>query len=83
MLAPEFWGEGHGTEASWLLTTYAFEERRIHRMEAVAVDENTDSCRIWEKLGFCQGGHLKEAAYHQGRYMDLLIYAVLEEEWQG
>nr|WP_227379494.1 GNAT family protein [Haladaptatus halobius] len=83
VLAPEFWGEGYGTEASRLLTTYAFEERRIHRVEAVAVDENVDSCRIWEKLGYRQEGHLKEAAYHQGEYMDLRLYAVLEDEWDG
>ena len=82
VLAPEFWGEGYGTEASRTLTTYAFEERRIHRVEAVAVDENAGSCRIWEKLGFREEGRLKEAAYHRGRYMDLLVYAVLEDEWE-
>lgn len=82
MLTPEYWGEGYGTEASRLLTTFAFEERRMHRMVAKAIDENIGSCRIWEKLGFRQEAHLKEAAYHQGQYMDLLLYAVLEDEWE-
>jgi RimJ/RimL family protein N-acetyltransferase len=82
MLAPEFWGEGYGTAASRLLTTYAFEERRMHRMVAQAIDANVGSCRIWEKLGFRQEGRQKEATYHQGRYMDLLLYAVLEDEWE-
>lgn len=81
MLAPEFWGEGYGTEASRLLTTYALEERRMHRMVAKAIDENVGSCRIWEKLGFRQEGRLKESMYHQGRYMDVLVFAVLEDEW--
>ena len=82
MLAPEFWGEGYGTEASQLLTTYAFEERRMHRMVAETIDENVGSRRIFEKLGFRQEGRQKEATYHQGRYMDLLLYAVLEDEWE-
>lgn len=82
MLASEHWGEGYGTEASRLLTTFAFEERRIHRMVAEAIDENVGSCRIWEKLGFRQEARLKEAAYHQGQHMDLLLYAVLEDEWE-
>lgn len=66
-----------------MLTTYAFEERRIHRVEAVAVDENVGSCRIWEKLGYRQEDHLKEAAYYQEDYMARLMYAVLEDEWDG
>lgn len=82
MLAPEFWGKGHGTETSRLLTTYAFEERRMHRVVAKAIDENVGSCRVWEKLGFRQEGRLKEAIYHQGRYMDVLLFAVLEDEWE-
>lgn len=82
MLASNFWGEGYGTEATRLLTTFAFEERRIHRLFAEAIDENVGSCRILEKLGFRQEGRLKEAAYHQGRYMDLLLYAILEDEWE-
>lgn len=81
MLASEYWGEGYGTKASRLLTTFAFEERRMHRMVAQAVGENVGSCRIWEKLGFRQEARLKEAAYHQGEYMDVLLYAVLEGEW--
>ncbi len=31
-LAPEFWGQGHGTEASRLVTDYGFRERGLHHV---------------------------------------------------
>jgi len=80
-LAPEHWGEGYGTEAARLLTTYAFSERRLHRMVARAVAENAASRRIWEKLGFREEGYFREAAFHGGEYRDVVYYAVLDEEW--
>jgi RimJ/RimL family protein N-acetyltransferase len=81
MLAPAFWGEGHGTDAARALTTYAFEERRAHRVMAKAITENVGSCRIWETLGFREEGVFREAAFHGGEYLDLAQYAVLADEW--
>lgn len=82
MLDTEFWGEGYGTDAARTLTTYAFEERRVHRVMAKAVTENVGSCRIWEKLGFREEGVFPEAGYHAGEYVDIAQYAVLEDEWE-
>ncbi len=81
LLAPAFWGEGHGTDAARTLVTYAFEERRAHRVVAKAITENVGSCRVWEKLGFREEGVFPEAAFHRGEYMDIAQYAVLEDEW--
>lgn len=80
-LAPDYWGQGYGTEAARLATTYAFAERRLHRMVARAVAENAASCRIWEKLGFREEGRFREAAFHGGEYRDVVYYAVLADEW--
>jgi len=82
LVAPAFWNEGYGTDAARTVTTYAFEERRVHRVVAKAVTENVGSCRIWETLGFREEGVFPEAGYHGGEYVDVAQYAVLEDEWE-
>lgn len=82
-IAPEFHGNGYGTEASRLLTTYAFEELRMHRVMARAFAFNEGSKRIWEKLGFEQEGLHREAAFTGGEYVDVVHFGVLEDEWEA
>lgn len=80
-LAEEFWGEGYGTEASRLVTDYAFRERRHHRVIAHVFAGNVGSARIWEKLGFRHETTHVEAEFLDGEYVDVELYAVLEDEW--
>ena len=77
------WGKGYGTEASRLLTDYAFDELRKHRVVARVFDDNDASKRIWEKLGYRHEAVHEEAAYMHGEYVDLHYYAVLEDEWRA
>lgn len=81
-LAEPFWGEGYGTEAGRLITGYAFDERRHHRVVARVFDGNVGSRRIWEKLGFRHEATHLEAQFVDGEYVDVHRYAVLEGEWR-
>ncbi|WP_227353242.1 GNAT family N-acetyltransferase [Haladaptatus salinisoli] len=80
-LAEEFWGEGYGTEASRLITDYAFRERRHHRVVARVFEGNVGSARIWEKLGFRHEGTHVEAEFVDGEYVDVEFYGITEDEW--
>jgi RimJ/RimL family protein N-acetyltransferase len=80
-LAEPYWGEGYGTEASRVVTDYAFRERRHHRVMARVFEDNDGSARIWEKLGFRHEGTFREAEFLDGEYVDVDYYAVLDEEW--
>lgn len=80
-LAPEYHGRGYGTEASRLLTAYAFDELRMHRVQARVLAHNTASHRIWEKLGFAEEGVHRDEAYHGGEHEDVHYYGLLDEEW--
>ena len=82
-LAEPFWGEGYGTEAGRLITDYAFDERRHHRVIARVFDGNVGSQRVWEKLGFRHEAVHREAMFLQGEYLDEHLYAVLEHEWRA
>ena len=82
-LAPEFHGRGYGTEASRLLTRYAFDELRMHRVLARVLASNEASARIWEKLGFEEEGVHRDEAFTGGEYVDMRYFSVLEDEWNG
>ena len=81
-LASEFHGRGYGTEASRLLTDYAFRELRIHRVQARVLATNEASARVWEKLGFAEEGVHRDEAFTGGEYVDMRYFGVLEEEWE-
>ncbi|MDZ7849715.1 MAG: GNAT family protein [Halodesulfurarchaeum sp.] len=75
------WGKGYGTEASELLITHAFEQLRLHRIEARVFEGNEASQNLWESLGFDHEAVHREAAYLNGDYRDVHRYAVLASEW--
>lgn len=77
------WGRNYGTEASELLITYAFENLRIHRIEARVFEGNEASRNLWETLGFDHEAVHREAAYLHGEYIDVHRYAMLENEWDA
>lgn len=81
-LTRSHWNEGYGTEASRLLTDYAFTERRFHRVVAKVLDPNDGSKRIWEKLGYRHEAVHREATFAEGEYLDVHDYAILEDEWR-
>jgi len=82
-LAEEFWGEGYGTEAARLATTYAFDQHRRHRVTARVFEGNEGSIRIWEKLGYELEGVHRDEVFVDGTYTDVRYYSVLEDEWDG
>ena len=82
-LVEAFWGEGLGTEAARVLTDYAFDERRLHRLYARVRADNEASARIWEKLGYVHEATHREAAFHEGEHVDVELFTALASEWDG
>jgi RimJ/RimL family protein N-acetyltransferase len=82
-LAETFWGEGIGTAAARVVTDHAFRERGRHRVVARVIEGNDASRRLWETLGYCHEATMREAAFRDGEYVDVHLYAVLAREWLG
>ena len=59
---------------------YAFEHRRLHRLAADVFAHNEASRRVLEKAGFTEEGALREAAFVDGEYRDLVRYGLLAGE---
>jgi [ribosomal protein S5]-alanine N-acetyltransferase len=75
------WGKGYATEAAREVMRFAFEELNAHRLIAFCNTGNLASARVMEKLGMRQDGRLRQALWWQGRWVDELVYAILDSEW--
>lgn len=81
-ILPESQGEGYGREAVSLLLEYGFDELRLNRVEADCLVTNEASSGLLESLGFTREGQFREAAFQDGRHVDVLRYGLLADEWR-
>lgn len=81
---PDVAGQGFATEACTAMLDLAFDPHHglgLHRVIASIDARNTDSTRVAVRLGLRQEAHHRSAAMVKGEWSDLLIYAVLAQEW--
>lgn len=77
MLLPEFHGKGIIPEAVNVLIEYGFENLKLHSIEAVIDPENFASEKVLLKCGFVKEAHLKESEFWEGKFLDKVIYSLL------
>jgi ribosomal-protein-serine acetyltransferase len=63
------------------LVDYLFGEDGLHRVEIRCGTGNTRSCAIPRRLGFRREGLLREAEWVHDRWVDLEVWAMLEQDW--
>jgi ribosomal-protein-serine acetyltransferase len=76
--------EGNGiiTRSCHLLLDYLFDERALHRVEIRCGTGNTRSCAVPQRLGFRREGVSSDAQWVNDRWVDLVIWGMLEHEWR-
>jgi ribosomal-protein-alanine N-acetyltransferase len=79
MLLPEFQGQGIVSEAIAAVIDYGFKMMKLHSIEAIIDPENHASARVLEKNGFLKEAHLKENEFYDGRFLDTVIYSLLNK----
>lgn len=75
-----FRGAGLAREASALLLDFAFSRLNLRRVYLYVFAENKPAVSLYRALGFKREGILREAAFSDGRFKDLLLMAVLKGE---
>ncbi len=73
-------GRGYGTEAVRLLLSFAFKDLNLHRIYLHVFSTNSAAIRVYEKVGFVHEGVLREAAYVNGKYVDVIEMGILRNE---
>ncbi len=81
-LHPDSWNHGLMTEAAGALVGFGFTGWKVHRIFARIDPENFGSIRVAEKCGMRREGHLLKTDWIKGEWRDMLIYAILDEEWK-
>ena len=80
MILPEFNGKGIITEAVREVVKYGFDIIKLHSIEAIIDPENLASAKVLEKNGFIKEAHLKENEFYEGRFLDSVIYSIINKK---
>jgi len=80
-LAEEYWRRGITTRAIDRIVRYAFDEWKVNRIEASVSIYNEPSKNLLLKCGFTLEGILRQHRYHRGKYVDVLFFSLLKEEY--
>ena len=81
-LGKEFEGKGIVTRSCVAMVEYAFGELNLNRVEIKCGTGNIKSRAIPEKLGFRNEGIARQTEWLHDRFIDLVVYAMLAEEWE-
>ena len=80
-LAKPYWGRGIMAETINLMLDFCFTKVKLHRVQAYVFPDNHSSIRVLEKTGFKREGLIHEGFVQRGNYVDVYLYAILEDDW--
>jgi len=75
----DFWRKGYMSEAFRLIQEHAFEKMNLHKLYAGTERGNLAACALFKKMGWQAEGCLKRETFRDGRYVDMLRYAIFKE----
>lgn len=71
------------TEAIQLVLSYAFNDLKLHRIEANIQPHNTASLALVKRAGFTNEGYSRRYLKICGRWQDHERWAILAEDWRA
>ena len=82
-LGSAYWGSGVFKEGADLVVTFAFDVVGVHRLEARAAVKNGRGNGALRKLGAVQEGILRRSFLRNGKYLDQVLWTILDSDWRG
>lgn len=76
-----YWNQGYGTEAVRLLARHGFNTLNLNRIFLHVFETNPRAIRAYEKAGFVHEGHMRQAEFKEGKYIDVLVMSMLKDEF--
>ncbi|MBU0512850.1 MAG: GNAT family N-acetyltransferase [Chloroflexi bacterium] len=77
----KYWNQGYGTDALKLFLQHGFSTLNLNRIMLRVYETNPRAIRSYEKAGFVHEGRQRQAHFHNGEYVDVLLLSVLRSEW--
>lgn len=75
------WGIGLGSDITKEVLHYGFSQLNLNRISLTVLQTNNRACSLYQKLGFVPEGTLRSAQFKDGRYVDLLCFSLLRDEY--
>ena len=82
-LRPAFRGRGLGTDVIRQLCRYGFNVRGLRRMQLETLADNAAMIAVAERLGFTREGTMRGASWVNGRWVDDVLFGLLDTEFRG
>lgn len=80
-LFKDFVGKGYMTEGINLTLRYAFQDLKLHRLEANIQPHNSASINLVKRCGFTKEGLSRKYLKIGGKWCDHERWAIIKEEW--
>ena len=74
---------GSGTAMGYLALEYLFEKEKFHRVMGEALVDNEASIKYHRRLGFVEEGRLIDHVVKNGRYTDVISFALIDRVWRA
>lgn len=75
------WGKGFAVEARFMALKFAFEERGMHRIWALVLENNIASLKLHGRCGFVQEGILRDSVFKNGKFHNQLYLGLIREDF--
>jgi len=82
-IAPSYQGKGMASEVMLAILEYVFITLKKHRAFASIDPRNHDAIALVGHIGMRQEAHFRESLLIDGKWVDDVVYAILESEWHA
>lgn len=72
----------YGAEAEFLLLKYSMHELNMHKVHAKIVEFARESQKLVREAGFKKEAVLRQAVYQNGKYWDIVVFGLLQQEFE-
>lgn len=77
---PEFWRKAFSSDAANAVIEFGFNHLHLARIEATVETENIASIATLKKLGLQHEGTFKQYEINNGKFIDLMMFAILQSD---
>ncbi len=78
---PELQNKGFGSEALFLMLKHCFQDLGLNRIFTHILADNQASLHVFEKYGFSVEGRLKQHAFKNGQFKDVLLVGLCADDY--
>lgn len=83
LIQPSQQGKGFAKDATMALLRFAFDDLNLNRIYLQVFDWNEPAIKLYLGCGFQKEGLLRQSVYKDGSFQDILLMAILRDEFEA